>query len=93
MVNPMSLPALILGFLLASLYGAIFHLFLGGGLGRLLLFLILGWLGFLAGQILASSQGWTFDQVGALHLGTASVTSFMFLGIGHWLSLIEVERG
>ncbi len=88
----MTLPALILGFLVASLYGAIFHLFLGGGLGRLMLFLLLGWLGFMAGQILASYLGWNFDQVGALHLGTASVTSFMFLGVGYWLSLIEVER-
>lgn len=88
----MTLPALILGFLLASLYGAIFHLIFGGGLGRLLLFLFLGWMGFLAGQILASYLGWTFDQVGALHLGTASVTSFMFLGAGYWLSLIEVEH-
>jgi hypothetical protein len=89
----MTLPALILGFLLASLYGAIFHLFLGGGMGRLVLFLILGWLGFIAGQILASNLGWTFDQVGALHLGTASLTSFIFLAVGYWLSLIEVERG
>ena len=89
----MTLPSLILGFLLASLYGAIFHLFLGGGLGRLLLYLLLGWMGFLGGQILASYLGWSFDQVGALHLGTASVTSFMLLVIGYWLSLIEVEHG
>jgi hypothetical protein len=88
----MTLPALILGFLLASLYGTIFHLFLGGGFGRMLLFLFLGWMGFLVGQILASYLGWTFDQVGALHLGTASVTSFMFLVVGYWLSLIEVDR-
>jgi hypothetical protein len=88
----MILPALLLGILLASLYGAIFHLFLGGGPGRLLLLLLLAWMGFLSGQILASYQGWTFDQVGALHLGTASVTSFMFIGIGYWLSLIEIER-
>jgi hypothetical protein len=89
----MTLPALIFGFLLASLYGAIFHMFLGGGMGRLVLFLILGWLGFLTGQILASNLGWTFDQVGTIHLGTASLTSFIFLAVGNWLSLIEVERG
>jgi hypothetical protein len=88
----MTLPALILGTLLASLYGAIFHLFLGGGLGRLVLFLFLGWIGFLAGQILASYLGWTFDLLGPLHLGTASLSSFLFLGVGYWLSLIEVER-
>lgn len=88
----MTLPALLFGFLLASLYGSIFHLFLGGGMGRLLLFLILGWMGFLAGQILASYFAWSFDQVGALHVGTATISSFIFLVVGYWLSLIEVER-
>jgi hypothetical protein len=88
----MTLPALIFGILLASLYGAIFHLFLGGGIGRLILFVILSWMGFLAGQILASYLGWTFDLLGPLHLGTASLSSFLFLAIGYWLSLIEVER-
>ena len=88
----MTLPALIFGFLLASLYGAIFHLFLGGGFGRLILFLFLCWIGFLAGQILASYLGWDFDLLGSLHLVVASVASFLFLAIGYWLSLIEVER-
>jgi hypothetical protein len=87
-----TLPTLILSLLLASLYAAIFHLFLGGGIGRLILFLFLGWMGFLAGQVLASYQGWTFDLLGPLHLGTASLGSFIFLIIGYWLSLIEVER-
>jgi hypothetical protein len=88
----MTLPALIFSFLLASLYGAIFHLFLGGGIGRLVLLLFLGWLGFLVGQILASYLGWNFDLLGPLHLGIASLASFIFLSIGYWLSLIEVER-
>jgi len=91
-VNLMSLPALIFGFLLASLYGAIFHLFLGGGLGRLILFLFLGWMGFLAGQLLASYLGWNFDLLGPVHLAIASLASFLFLTIGYWLSLKEVER-
>ena len=88
----MSFPALIFGFLLASLYGAIFHLFLGGAIGRLILFLFLGWIGFLVGQVLASYLGWDFDLLGPLHLVVASLASFIFLVVGYWLSLIEVER-
>lgn len=88
----MSLPSILFGVLLSTLYGAGFHLWRGGGLGRLVLYLILGWIGFWAGQILASSFAWTFASLGSLHLGMATITSFIFLGIGYWLSLVEVER-
>ncbi len=88
----MPFPSLILGALLSTLYGAIFHLWRGGGLGRLFLYLILGWVGFWAGHALASHFNWTFDSLGALHVGTASVLSFLFLFVGYWLSLVEVER-
>jgi hypothetical protein len=53
----MSLPSILFGVLLSTLYGAAFHLWRGGGLGRLVLYLVLGWIGFWAGQILASSLG------------------------------------
>jgi uncharacterized membrane protein YeaQ/YmgE (transglycosylase-associated protein family) len=88
----MNLPAIIFGFLLATLFGAAFHLWRGGGAGKLLLYLILGWVGFLVGQIAASLLGLTFDRLGDLHLGSATVGSFVFLGVGHWLSLMEIER-
>lgn len=88
----MTIPSLILGVLVSTLYGAVFHLWRGGGAGRLLLYLLLGWAGFWSGHLLASSLGWTFDSLGALHLGTASITSLIFLLIGYWLSLVEVNK-
>lgn len=88
----MSLPSILFGLLLSTLYGAAFHLWRGGGLGRLLLYLILGWTGFWVGQFIASKLGWTFASLGPLNLGMATITSFTFLAIGYWLSLVEVDR-
>jgi hypothetical protein len=88
----MTLPALIFGVLLSSLYGAAFHLIRGGSLGRLLLYLILGWTGFWIGHFLAGQLGWTFASLGPLHLGMASLASIVFLVAGHWLSLIEIQK-
>jgi hypothetical protein len=88
----MTLPAFLLGVLISTLYGTVFHFWKRGGLGRLLLYLVLGWLGFWAGHIFAGRMGWQFDSLGPLHLGAATLGSFLFLFIGYWLSLVEVER-
>jgi uncharacterized membrane protein YeaQ/YmgE (transglycosylase-associated protein family) len=88
----MTLPAFLLGMLISSLYGMFFHFWKRGGLGRLLLYLILGWTGFWAGHWLAGRLGLSFDSLGPLHLGMATLGSFIFLFIGYWLSLVEVDR-
>lgn len=88
-MNLVTLPTLIFGLLIASLYGALFHLFIGGGIGRLFLFLLLSWVGFLTGQLLASYLAWDFDLIGPLHVGTSTLASFFFLITGHWLSRFE----
>jgi uncharacterized membrane protein YeaQ/YmgE (transglycosylase-associated protein family) len=88
----MTIPSLILGAVLSTLFGALFHLVRGGGLGRLVLYLVLGWIGFWAGHALAAYFDWNFDRLGALHLGTASFFSVLFILAGHWLSMVEVQR-
>ncbi len=85
-------PMLLLGFIVSTLLGALFHIWRGGGAGSLLLYLLLGWIGFWAGHFIASQMGWDFDRLGQLHLGTATLTSAVFLLVGYWLSLVEVER-
>ena len=87
----MTIPALILGFLRSTLYGAAFHVWRGGGAGRLLLYLFLGWVGFWAGHLLAARMDWTLFGVGALRLGWATIGSLALLSVGHWLSLVETE--
>jgi hypothetical protein len=87
----MTLPTLLFGFLISTLYGALFHLWRGGGAGRLSFYLIAGWLGFWSGQVLASRWNWAFWSIGPLHIGMATLASVLFLLIGHWLSLVEVS--
>ncbi len=88
----MTLPAFLLGFVLSTLYGAAFHLWRGGSLGRLIFYLALSWAGFWIGQFLAELLGWSFLSVGPLHLGMATLVSAIFLLAGYWLSLVEVQR-
>lgn len=88
----MTIPSFLLGILISTLYGAAFHLWRGGSIGRLIFYLCLGWTGFWIGQLLAEQFGWTFASVGPLHLGFATVLSAIFLLAGYWLSLIEVQR-
>jgi len=88
----MSIPALFLGLVLSSLYGALFHLWRGGHAGRLLLYLILSWLGFWIGQFLGNLMNISFDILGQLHVVSASLGSIVFLLVGYWLSLVQVEK-
>jgi hypothetical protein len=88
----MSIPALFLGLVLSSLYGALFHLWRGGHAGRLLLYLILSWLGFWIGQFLGNLMNISFDILGQLHIVSASLGSIVFLLVGYWLSLVQVEK-
>jgi uncharacterized membrane protein YeaQ/YmgE (transglycosylase-associated protein family) len=88
----MTLPALLFGFCVSTLLGGIFHLWKDGGLGRLILNLLLGWIGFAIGHILGNQMGWGIVDVGPLHLGTALVGCVALLFFGHWLSLIQVEK-
>lgn len=87
----MTLPALLFGAFLSSLYGALFHLFRGGGPGRLLFYLFLSWFGFWIGQIFAELLNINILNIGPLHVGLASAGSLIFLLIGHWLSLVEIN--
>ena len=88
----MTVPSLLLGFIISTIYGLGFHLLRGGGAGRLLLYLIVSWIGFWLGHYAANQLKWTFASIGPLHLGLASVVSIIFLFLGHWLSLVEPEK-
>jgi uncharacterized membrane protein YeaQ/YmgE (transglycosylase-associated protein family) len=88
----MSIPTLFLGLILSTLYGALFHLWRGGNAGRLLLYLILAWIGFWLGQLIGNYLKLSFDTLGQLHLVTATLGCLIFLAIGYWLSLVQVEN-
>jgi uncharacterized membrane protein YeaQ/YmgE (transglycosylase-associated protein family) len=85
----MTLPNILLGSVIACLLGVIFHLLRGGNPGRLIVFLILGSIGFWLGHILGDKLGLVFLSIGPLHLGMASIGAVITLVIGSWLTKVE----
>jgi hypothetical protein len=73
-------------FILSTLYGAGFHLWLGGGARQLLLYLLAAWVGFAAGHVAADLINLTWLSAGALHIVPASVGSLLALFISRWLA-------
>ena len=88
----MTIPAFLFGLLISTLYGAVFHLARGGGAGRMILYLVLGWVGFWSGHYLGDYFGWTFGSLGPLRFGAATLGSALALMVGYWLSLASRER-
>ena len=88
----MNLSSILFGFVLSTLYGSLFHLWRGGNIFKLLFYLLLSWLGFWVGQWAAEQTGWTFLTIGQLHLGLASLSCFIFIFIGYWLSLLPKKN-
>ena len=87
----MDLPALLIGFFISTIYALAFHVLVGGGPVRLLVFLVLSWLGFWGGHALANMLGFTFASLGTLRLGAATAGSFILLALGAWLSQVKPE--
>lgn len=65
-------PGLVFAFVMATLYGALFHLIVGGDARRLALFLLAGWLGFVVGHILGVLLGIEIFSLGGLRMLAAS---------------------
>jgi hypothetical protein len=84
----MTVPAIIIGILLSTFYGVIFHLVTGGNFFKLLLDIFLSWSGFWIGHFLAGQPGWVFLSIGPLRFGLATLSSLIFMLVGYWMSLI-----
>ncbi|MBE2201764.1 MAG: hypothetical protein IAE79_24350 [Anaerolinea sp.] len=84
--------ALVLGFLLASAYGAGFHLLLGGPARHILLYVLTAWLGFAIGHFLGDLLNIELLKLGALHLLSASIGSWLALITSRWLVAYEAQR-
>lgn len=86
-------PALVFSFVLATLYGAAFHLVCGGDARRLALFLLAAWMGFALGQAFADMLGTTFLDIGALHMLAATVGAWLALVVARLLTRQPGKRG
>lgn len=80
----MTFPAITLGFILATLYGTIFHLIVGGDARRLAVYLISSWAGFAVGQLLGRVLGFELLNIGTLHLLAATATAWLALFGAMW---------
>ena len=86
----MTIPSLIFALLIASLYGALYHLIRGGGPGRIFLYLLFSWVGFAIGHLVGVSQEWVLIPLGQLNVGLSTVGSLIFLLLGDWITRIRM---
>ena len=80
---------MILGFLLATAYGAGFHLIMGGPARRVLLYVLAAWVGFAIGHFLGDFINLELFKLGALHLFSASLGAWIALIASWWLAADE----
>ena len=66
-------PTLTFAFVVATLYGALFHLIRGGDIRRLALYLLAAWIGFVLGQLVGIILRFPFFNVGPIYLVPASL--------------------
>jgi ribose/xylose/arabinose/galactoside ABC-type transport system permease subunit len=79
-------PGLALSVILATAYGAAFHLWRGGGYGMLVRYLLAAWCGFALGQLVGWLGGWEFVMVGQVHLLEGTLGSGLLMTIARWLA-------
>ena len=80
---------IVLGLLLATAYGAGFHLVYGGPARRIILYVLASWVGFILGHLAGFWLNITLFQLGAVHLLSASVGSWAVLAAAHWLGVVN----
>lgn len=90
-MSTMTLPTLLLALLIALFFGTFYHLVRGGSVWRLLFYLTLSLIGFVAGHLVGLWRGWIFFPIGGMNLGLSSMGSLVSLILGDWLSRVEVS--
>ncbi len=88
----MTFPALVFSVFLAALFGSLLHLWRGGPLWRLVLYLALSEIGFFAGHYIDEIFSINFINLGSIHLGFGVLGSLALLGLGYWLSLVDLSN-
>jgi hypothetical protein len=80
-------PAFIFGWLVATAYGALFHLIQPGNGRRLLLYLVTSWLGFAIGQVAGDLFGVTALGIGPVNMLIGTLGAWVALGVLRTLML------
>ena len=85
-------PGFLFAFILATAYGAGFHLLFGGSTRKLALYLVAAWMGFALGQWVSATIDLALLDVGPIHTFTASLGSWLALLLSHWLGKERSEE-
>jgi hypothetical protein len=85
-------PSVTFGFILATLYGAGFHLLFGGDARRLALFLLASWLGFTLGHIFGVLFAVEVLSIGPLHTLSATSGALLALFAARFLTVNRPEH-
>lgn len=75
---------LVFGFLLATAYGAGFHLLLGGPARHVLLYVLAAWVGFAVGHFVGDLLSIELMKLGVVHLFSASLGAWIALVTSWW---------
>jgi uncharacterized membrane protein YeaQ/YmgE (transglycosylase-associated protein family) len=85
-------PNTTLAFILATLFGASFHLIMGGDARRLALFLLSGWVGFSLGHLLGVVFEINILNIGTLRIVSASLGAIVALVVSHVLTTNRASK-
>jgi uncharacterized membrane protein YjjP (DUF1212 family) len=75
--------SLVLAFLLATAYAALFHFLIGGPIRQLLIYIVAAWLGFAAGHLVGQFLMIDWLKLGPLYLLSGSIGAWIAL-LGSW---------
>lgn len=81
----MTLPAFLFGCLIAILLGSAFHLWKGGGLWHIIMYILFGLAGFWLGHLASVLLDFHLWDIGPIHFGPALAGALIFLFIARWL--------
>ncbi|PJF42465.1 MAG: hypothetical protein CUN55_10000 [Phototrophicales bacterium] len=79
-------PSFVLGFILATLYGSLFHFISGGDAARLALFFLASWIGFALGHITGDILNVEILDMGPLNALNATIGAFVALFVTRLLT-------
>jgi hypothetical protein len=83
----MTFPTVVLSLIMATVFGAAFHVWRGGDLRRLALYLAASWLGFAVGHLAGAWAGLDLLRIGTLNAATATAGSALALFLTYWLAI------
>ena len=89
----MNIPALFFGIIIATICGVLFHIFRGGRLSRLLLYVATAWVSFFAGQLVSEWISWRVLRFGSLNLLPNLIATGIGLLAADVLAGPEIESG